>query len=136
MEFLNMKLVDRKNCEQFLKHYCDFHDGFIKAIENIDEESKIIVLFLVWTAGTPVLQRKGAYEEKQTELKLVFKNVSTFAENNPYEIDHIDYAYIDFFNKDGKNSICFSLYDEDPDNDPYLYIICEKIEYEENRTIR
>ncbi len=126
-----MKKIGKNNYKHFLNYYSDFHDGYIKQIDYIDEMSKIKIIFEVWPLGKPTLQDKGTFEEKQVKLKMLFTNINSFSENNPYMINHIDYTHIDFYSQNGKNLICFSLNAEDPDEKPYLYIICEEVEYEE-----
>ena len=126
-----MQQIDKNNYKQFINCYSGFHDAYVKELKYDTEQLKIVITFDVWTTGTPILYDHGKYDEAQAKLKMIFEKVHDFSENNPYKKNYIDYAYIDFFNNNGDRTICFSLYGEAPDEEPYLYITCENIEYEE-----
>lgn len=121
-----MRKIDKNNYEEFLKIFNDFHDGYVKKIDYDTDKSEVCILFDVCSNCL----------KKNEELKMVFKGVDNFTENNPYMINYIDYVYIDFFHRDGKKLICFSLNSEDPDEEPYLYVLCKNIEYEEGEGIK
>ncbi len=123
--------LSENNYKQFLKYYNDFQNECIRQIEYDTKKSEIQIIFDVWTLDGSSLKNNNIYEGKPKKLKMIFKNISKFDKNNVPLNNYIDYTYMDFYHQNGKKLICFSLNSEDPDEEPYLYITCETIEYEE-----
>jgi len=119
-----MKQINKNNYKLFLKHYNNFYHCYIKQIKNDSKNSEITIIF-------DILKNKDYQKTKPAKLKMTFKGINKFSENKPYMIEDIDFTYMDFYHQNEKQLICFSLNNEDPDIEPYLYIVCENLEYEE-----
>lgn len=126
-----MKQLNKNNYKRFLSYYNDFCEACIKQIDYNSEKSEIQVIFCIAKPEKTLLENSNILRENPVNLKMTFKGIDNFSTNSPYEIDYIDYTYMDFYSQNGKNLICFALNNEDPDIEPYLYIACESIEYEE-----
>lgn len=113
--------IDKNNYKQFLKRYNDFQYANVKNIDYDFKKSEVCIIFDIRILS--LSKETATNEERQIRLKMLFKGVDVFSENNSNMIEFVDYTYMDFYHQNGKSLICFSLNNEDPDVEPYLYIM-------------
>ncbi len=126
-----MKPITNENKNSFMEYYHNFHDSYIDDLKYDKNKSLVELIINVWWVGSPSIETNEIKENHEKKLKLLFKDISYFVENNPYYTDYIDDSSITFVRKDDKDYIHFAISTEDPDEEPIIYIIANTMEYEE-----
>lgn len=124
----NMKKITKENIYEFIDYYHFLHDSCIKKLNYNPTESKIDAIFNVYWNGKSTIKKDGNYDTYITKIRMIFTNIENFSYNEKH--NSIDNSFVECYKKNGKDLICISLQSTDPDEEPYLYIACEKIEYE------
>ncbi len=122
-----MKKITNENINDFIHYYHAFHDSYIKNINYQINAKKLEILFDIMWSGKPTLKEDKTYETNETKLKMIFYNVEKASIKEIFNWDYINEIYLSYIEKDNKEYICFAT---DEDN-PQLFVLCEKIEYEE-----
>ena len=123
-----MKKLTKENIYEFMDYYHFLHDSSIKKLNYNPTESKIDAIFDIYWSGEPTITKDGTYDTHKAKIRMVFTGIDNFSDNEQH--NYIDNSFVECYQKDGKDLICISLQSYDPDEEPYLYIACEKIEYE------
>lgn len=126
-----METINKNNINDFINYYHNFHNCNILDIKYDIEKSIVELVVDVWEQEKSILKKDNIYETKKTKLRMVFNDIKDFSENNPYCSNYIDSTLLKYFKMHGDDLIVFSLYSEDPDEDPILYIVAKNIKYEE-----
>lgn len=113
--------ITKENLNKFCSNYEDLHDAFITNINYDIFKSEIEVLIEnVFTLNN------GKY----LKMRLVFKGVEQCNNKEIFSWDYIMQAFIKYIKIKNKEYICFASDEEDP----FVYIVCDSIEYEELET--
>lgn len=117
--------ITKDNIESFLEYYHDFHDSIIDSKDIEFKDNVLTILIDIYWRGKPILKENGFYEKSNYKLKLKFSDIKEFNfKNNDYSIDEI---YFKIIKDNNEEYFCFA----DDEKEPYFYIICKNIEYEE-----
>lgn len=122
-----MKKIDKNNLNEFLNYYHNLHDSNIIKVNYDIEKEQIEILINIYWSGEPQLNEKNCYNTNKKKLKMIFKKVTQCNNKEWFIWDCIYDVYLKYIMLNGKEYICFASEEEDP----YLYIVCENIEYEE-----
>ena len=122
-----MKELNKKNLEDFLNYYHYLHDSYINSINYDIDKMQIDILINVYWSGEPILKEDNTYETNKVKMKMIFEGIENYINKEIYSYDYIDNAIFKYIKKENKEFICF-MTDED---DPYFYVVCDKIKYEE-----
>lgn len=122
-----MKQIDKNNIDDFMKYYHDFHDSYITNINYDVFKSLITMTINVYWSGEPKLKEDKTYETNKTKIKMNFVGVEKCNNKEIFSWDYIYEAYLDYIKIKNKEFICFASDKEEP----FVYICCDKIEYEE-----
>ena len=123
---INMTLITKENLEDFLKKYHMFHDSTIESINYLVKDSKIEVTMNVWWENEKILKEDGTYNTNKHLLRFIFNNVEECKNREIFSWDYVDEIFIKYIKIQGKELICFAS----DERDPFIYIVCETIEYE------
>lgn len=121
--------ISRDNLQEFLDYYHYLHDSTISNINYDIYNSKIEMLIDVFWSGTPKLKEGKTYETNKTKLKIIFEGIEKCNNKEIYSWDFINNVFIKYIKLNNKEFICFAEEEEDP----YIYIVCDKIIYEEHK---
>lgn len=126
-----MNKINKENIKKFAKYYHYFHDSYIEEIKYHKNNSTIEILIMVYWSGTPYLKEDGSYESNKTNIKMIFKNIKSYGEDKNRDSDNIDDVILDYFKIDNQELIGFSIFSGRKDEEPYFYVLSEKLEYKE-----
>jgi len=122
-----MKQITKENLNDFIHYYHAFHDSYITNINySINKKEIEISLDITWS-GEPTLKEDKTYETNKTKLKMIFKEVEQISIKEIFDWDYINEIFFKYIEKKDKEMLCFATDEEEPQ----VYIICNKIEYEE-----
>ena len=124
-----MKTLTKNSINEFMKYYHSFHDSSIDKIIYDSANSKIEIVFDIYWSREPSIMEDGTYDTHKTKIRMIFIGVLNFHDTKEYNC--IDNAVIEFYNKDGRELINFSLQSDEDYDSTYLTVICEKIKYDE-----
>ena len=122
-----MNTLNKNNLEEFIQFYHGLHDSYITNINYDITKSQIELLIDVYWSGEPTLKEDNTYETNKTKMKMVFEGVEKCNNKECFSWDFIDDVYLNYIILDNKEYICFAS----DENDPYVYIVCDSIKYEE-----
>lgn len=118
-----MVLIQKK----FLDHYHYLHDSYITNINYDITKSQIEILIDVYWSGKPTLKEDNTYETNKTKMKMIFELVEKCNNKEIFSWDYINDIIIKYIKIDNKEFICFA----DDEIDPFVYIVCKNIKYEQ-----
>ena len=121
-----MKQITKNNLIHFMNSYHYFHDSYIKDINYKLEQDEIDILIYVFWSFEPVLKDNNLIETNKTKLKMVFKGIKEYKEDNRFS-DYIDEAIIKYVKTNNREYIQFAS----DETEAVFYVVCDKIEYEE-----
>lgn len=122
-----MMLLTEDNLQSFIQYYHGFHDSHITNM-NYDINSSQIELFVdVFWSGKPIRKEDGMYETNKTKMKIVFHGVEQCNNKEIFSWDSIHDIFIKYIKLKNKKYICFAS----DEKEPFIYIVCDNIEYEE-----
>lgn len=121
-----MEKITKDNLESFIAYYHDFHDSNITNINYDLKKSQITILIDVFWSGKPLLKGNGYYESNKTKLKMILDEIKDF-HLEEQERSYISESYIKYIKLYNKEFLCFATDCEKP----FIYVVCDKIEYEE-----
>lgn len=122
-----MNELNKNNLGEFLKFYHSFHDSYITNINYDVTKSQIELLIDVYWSGEPTLKEDNTYETNKTKMRMICEGVEKCNNKESFSWDYINDVYLNYIKLNNKEYICFAS-DED---DPYVYIVCDNIKYEE-----
>ena len=122
-----MKELTKDIIEQFLNYYHHLHDSTISNINYDIYKSKIEILIDVYWSGEPKLNEDNTYETNKTKIKMIFEGVERCNNKDFYSWDYIDNVYMKSIKLSNKDFLCFA----NEEKEPFVYIVCDKIYYEE-----
>lgn len=122
-----MELITKDNLASFLKYYHYFHDSYVLSINYDMNKTQIKIVISVGWLGESKLKENCHYETNKIKLKFIFYGVEQCNNKEIFSWDYINKAYLEYIKVDGKEFICFASAREEP----FVYVVCEKIEYEE-----
>lgn len=125
-----MVLITKDNLSSFCEYYHDFHDSYITNIHYDIKNSKIELLMNVYWSGEPTLNEDGTYQTNKVKMKLHLNGVEQCNNKEISSWDYIHEAFIKYVTINNKEFICFAS----DEKDPFLYVVCDYIEYEELNT--
>ena len=123
-----MNLLTKDNINEFMDYYHYLHDSSINKINYNSNEAEVEVIINIYWSGEPTIKSDGTYDTHKCRIRMVFTGVDKFSDNQDYS--SIDDSSVEYYDKDGKDLICISLQCDYLDEEPLIYIVCEKIEYE------
>ena len=113
-----MNEITVENINDILKYYNYFHDGIFKGINyNVIKGEVEVIMHIVSIEDRIV----------DANIKLLFTGCSDVSIKRIESFDFIEKAYLKFINYKEKESICFA----EEINDPLIYIVDDKLFYEE-----
>lgn len=122
-----MELITKDTLSSLLEYYHYFHDSYVLGINYDVNKAQIEIMIDVGWSGKPKLKKDGYYETNKTKVKLTFYDVEQCNNKEIFSWDYINEAYLEYIKVDNKEFLCFASDEEEP----FVYIVCEKIEYEE-----
>lgn len=126
-----MILITKDNLSSFIEYYHGFHDSYITNINYDIRLSKIELFIDVYWSGKPILKEDRTYETNKTKMKMIFNGVEQCNNKEIFSWDYISGAFIKYIKIKNKEFICFAS----DENEPLVYIVCDKIEYEELKNL-
>lgn len=121
--------ITTDNLSSFLEYYHYFHDSYITNINYDAQNSQIELLIDVFWSGEPKLKEDGTYETNRVKMKMNLNGVEQYISKDTYLCNYIDEVYIKYIKIKNKEFICF----ESNEENPFIYVICDNIEYEEEK---
>lgn len=118
--------ITKNNLSHFMNSYHYLHDSYIKDINYKLEQDEIDILIYVFWSFEPVLKDNNFIETNKTKLKMVFKGIKEYKEDNTFS-DYIDEAIIKYVKTNNREYIQFAS----DEMEAVFYVVCDKIEYEE-----
>lgn len=112
-----MNQITKENINEFCSNYEFLHDAFITNINYDIFKSEIEILLT-----NVFIVENGKY----LKMRLAFKGVEQCNNKEIFSWDYITQAFIKYIKIKNKEYICFANDDEDP----FVYIACDSIEYE------
>lgn len=122
-----MILITKDNLSLFIEYYHHFHDSYITNVNYNIELSQIEIFMDVCWSGKPILKEDGSYETNKTKIRMLFNDVKRYNNKEIFSWDYINEAFIKYIKIENKELICFAS----DEKEPFIYIVCDKIEYEE-----
>ena len=122
-----MKEITKESIEEFLNYYHYFHDSTIEDFNYNFKTSEILITIDVFWSGKPKLKENGYYETNKTKIKMILKKKKEFKIDEENDFGYIDHLYFKFINLNKKEYLCFAT----AEKDPHIYIVCDKVKYEE-----
>jgi len=122
-----MKQITKENLNDFIHYYHAFHDSYITNINYSIKKKEIEISFDITWSGEPTLKEDKTYETNKTKLKMIFKEVEQISIKEIFDWDYINEIFFKYIEKKDQEMLCFATDEEEPQ----VYIICNKIEYEE-----
>lgn len=122
-----MKQITKENLNDFIHYYHAFHDSYITNINYSINKKEIEISFDITWSGEPTLKEDKTYETNKTKLKMIFKEVEQISIKEIFDWDYINEIFFKYIEKKDQEMLCFATDEEEPQ----VYIICNKIEYEE-----
>ena len=120
--------LTKDNLQEFMDYYHNFHDSYITNINYDITLSQIEIFIDVCWSGTPTLKEDGkTYETNKTKMRMVFHGVEECNNKEIFSWDYISDAFLKYIKIRNKEFICFASDEEEP----FVYIVCDKIEYED-----
>lgn len=123
-----MNVITKGKIEDFMSYYHYFHDSSINVVNYNHSKATVEMFVDIYWSGEPTLNDDGSYDTHKTKMRMVFTGVVSFKDTQEY--NYIDDAVVECYERDGRSLISFSLLSSYSNEEPYLNIICEKIEYE------
>lgn len=124
---IKMKEITKNNLQEFLEYYHYLHDSTISNINSDIYNSKIEMFIDIYWSGEPVLKDDKTYETNKTKMLIVFEGIERYNSKEFYSWNYINDIYFKYIMLKNKEYLCFSNEEEYP----YIYIVCNKIFYEE-----
>ena len=122
-----MKELTKENLSDFLTYYHKLHDSYITSVNYDINSSKIELLIDVCWSGEAILKEDNTYETNKTKIRIFFNKIEKFNCSEIFSWDYIDSIIIKYIDIENKEYITFS----NNEIEPFIYIVCEKIQYEE-----
>ena len=122
-----MKNLNKENLEEFLEYYHNLHDSYVTNINYDVTKSQIELLIDVHWSGETTIKEDNTYETNKKKMRMVFELVEKLNIKESFSWDFIYDVYIEYIKLNNKEFICFAT----DETDPFVYIICENIKYEE-----
>ena len=121
-----MKELEKENINYFVEYYHYLHDSFITHIYYDINKSQIQLSIDVYWAGNNQIKNDTTYVMNKEKLKIFFNSVKEYKCQNISPSDYIDHVYIKSIKIEDREYMCFANEVETP----YIYIICDNIQYE------
>ena len=122
-----MILITQESLPSFIEYYHAFHDSYITNVNYNIELSQIEIIINVCWVGESKLKEDGTYETNNIKMKMVFNDVEQYTNKEIFSWDYINEAFIKYIKIQNKEFVCFAS----DEKDPFIYIVCDNIEYEE-----
>lgn len=122
-----MTSITKDNLQSFIEYYHGFYDSCISNVNYDIDKSQIELFINVFWSNNPTIKEDGTYETNKTKMKMVFNDVEQCNNKEIFSWDYIDDIFIKYINIKNKEYICFA----NEEKDPFIYIVCDNIEYEE-----
>ncbi len=125
-----MILITKDNLSSFFEYYHGLHDSYITNINYNIINSQIELLIDVYWSGEPKLNEDGTYKTNKVKLKMNLNGVEQCNNKEIFSWDYINEVFIKYVKIKNKEFICFASDEENP----FVYVVCDNIEYEELKT--
>lgn len=122
-----MILITKETLPSFIEYYHAFHDSYITNVNYNIELSQIEIIINVCWVGESKLKEDGTYETNNIKMKMVFNDVEQYTNKEIFSWDYINEVFIKYIKIQNKEFVCFAS----GEKDPFIYIVCDNIEYEE-----
>ena len=122
-----MILITKDNLPLFMEYYHYFPDSYITNVNYNIELSQIEIFMDVCWSGQPILKENGSYETNKTKIRMLFNDVKIYNNKEIFSWEYINKAFIKYIKFENEEIICFAS----DEKEPFVYIVCDKIEYEE-----
>lgn len=122
-----MEKITKENLNKFLSKYQNLHDSKIESTFYDINNSQIEIKFSILWSGEVKLKKDGTLQTKKGHLRMLFNNIEECNNKEIFSYDFIYQAYVKYIKLKEKEYICFAS----DKTDPFLYIVCEEVEYEE-----